>query len=155
MRLLLARLASGAYGVPRATLRSFGPTVTAAVERVVGEVIKLPQERLPEVRAHWSASGSYATMARHFGALIESSRQALAVTSIGDLPIVAIAGAHLDPAGLERQRELTRLSTRGRLVVAPRGGHWVHLDDPGFVAGVVGEVVDEVRGAELMNDTQV
>ena len=147
MRLLLARLASGAYGVPRATLRSFGPTVTAAVERVVGEVIKLPQERLPEVRAHWSASGSYATMARHFGALIESSRQALAVGSLGDLPIVAIAGAHLDPAGFERQRELARLSSRGRLVVAPRGGHWVHLDDPEFVASVVREVVDEVRGA--------
>jgi pimeloyl-ACP methyl ester carboxylesterase len=156
MRLLLARLASGAYGVPRATLRSFGPTVTAAVERVVGEVIKLPHERLPEVRAHWSASGSYATMARHFGGLIESSRQALAVRSLGDLPIVAIAGAHLDPAGLERQRELARLSTRGRLVVAPRGGHWVHLDDPGFVADTVREVLDEVhvtRGG-LMNDTQ-
>jgi pimeloyl-ACP methyl ester carboxylesterase len=137
MRLLLARLASGAYGVPRATLRSFGPTVTAAVERVVGEVIKLPQERLPEVRAHWSASGSYATMARHFGALIESSRQALAVRSLGDLPIVAIAGAHLDAAGLERQRELARLSSRGRVVVAPRGGHWVHLDDPEFVADVI------------------
>lgn len=147
MRLLLARLASGAYGVPRATLRSFGPTVTAAVERVVGEVIKLPPERLPEVRAHWSASGSYATMARHFGALIESSRQALAVRSLGNLPIVAIAGAHLAPAGFERQRELARLSSRGRLVVAPRGGHWVHLDDPGFVASVVREVVDEVRGA--------
>ena len=145
MRLLLARLASGAYGVPRATLRSFGPTVTAAVERVVGEVIKLPQERLPEVRAHWSASGSYATMARHFGALIESSRQALAVRSLGDLPIVAIAGAHLDPAGLERQRELARLSSRGRLVVAPRGAHWVHLDDPGFVADVIRQLMKRLE----------
>ena len=145
MRLLLARLASGAYGVPRATLRSFGPTVTAAVERVVGEVIKLPPERLPEVRAHWSASGSYATMARHFGALIESSRQVLAVSSLGDLPIVAIAGAHHDPAGLERQRELARLSSRGRVVVAPRGGHWVHLDDPELVAGVIRQLMERLE----------
>jgi pimeloyl-ACP methyl ester carboxylesterase len=145
MRLLLTLLASGAYGVPRATLRSFGPTVTAAVERVVGEVIKLPPERLPEVRAHWSASGSYATMARHFDALIESSRQALAVGSLGDLPIVAVASAHHDPAGLERQRELVRLSSRGRLVVAPRGRHWVHLDDADFVAATVRELIEEAR----------
>ena len=145
MRLLLAQLASGAQGVPRATLRSFGPTVTAAVERVVGEVTKLPPERLPAVRAHWSAPGSFATMARHFGALAESSRQTLAAGSLGDLPMLAVAGAHHDPAGLERQLELARLSSRGRLVVAPRGRHWVHLDDPELVVGAIREVVDEVR----------
>jgi pimeloyl-ACP methyl ester carboxylesterase len=145
MRLLLARLASGAYGAPRATLRSFGPTVTAAVERVVGEVVKLPPERLPEVRAHWSASGSFATLARHFGALIESSRQALAVASLGDLPIVAIAGAHHDAAGLARQRELARLSSRGRIVIAARGRHWLHLDDPELVAGVIRQLMERLE----------
>jgi pimeloyl-ACP methyl ester carboxylesterase len=145
VRLLLTLLASGAHGLPRLTLRSFGPSATTAVERVVGEVQKLPADVLPAVRAHWSRSRSFATMARHFGALVSSSREAAAVTSLGDVPLVVIAGAHQERVGLERQRALTRLSSRGEFVIAPRGRHWVHLDDPELVARVVQGIVGHTR----------
>jgi pimeloyl-ACP methyl ester carboxylesterase len=145
VRLLLTLLALGAHRLPRLTLRSFGPSATAAVERVVGEVQKLPVNLLPAVRAHWSGSRSFATMARHFGALVSSSREAATVTSLGDLPLVVIAGAHQDGVGLERQRALARLSSRGELVMASHGRHWVHLDDPDLVARVVQDVVMQAR----------
>jgi pimeloyl-ACP methyl ester carboxylesterase len=145
VRLLLWLLKSGAAGPPRSVLRAFGAGATAAVERVVGEVLKLPADHLPAVRAHWSAPRSFATMARHFGRLVESSREARAVTTLGDLPLVVIAGAQHDSEGMRRQRGLAELSRRGRLVVATRGRHWVQLDELELVARVVQEVVAEVR----------
>jgi pimeloyl-ACP methyl ester carboxylesterase len=45
------------------------------------------------------------------------------------------------PAVVAEHRQLARLSSRGRHVMAARSGHWIHLDRPDLVIDVVHDVV--------------
>jgi pimeloyl-ACP methyl ester carboxylesterase len=75
---------------------------------------------------------------------------ALAGSTLGSMPLVVIAAA-ASMAGIPNwptaQRELAALSTQGRLVVAEKSGHAVHLDQPGIVIEAIGEVLAKVRSA--------
>jgi pimeloyl-ACP methyl ester carboxylesterase len=93
--------------------------------------------------------------------------QAREASSLGDLPLVVIAaGNHKkdegdpvnDPAlvpmelaqafervHLELQEDLSRLSTRGWVVVARESGHFVHRYEPELVVGIIKELVREYR----------
>jgi pimeloyl-ACP methyl ester carboxylesterase len=42
---------------------------------------------------------------------------------------------------LDLQRDLVSRSSRGRLVVAEKGGHYVHLEEPGLVIQAIRDVV--------------
>jgi pimeloyl-ACP methyl ester carboxylesterase len=55
----------------------------------------------------------------------------LVVISSGDQPADVIAAHH----------DLARLSSRGRVVVASRSGHWVPFDEPELIADAVREIV--------------
>ncbi len=90
--------------------------------------------------------------------------QAREASGFGDLPLVVItAGNHAldgeDPAltpgnvppGFgaafgrmfqELQVDLTRLSTRGRQVIARNSGHFVHRYEPDLVVGIIREMVE-------------
>lgn len=67
--------------------------------------------------------------------------------SLGDLPLVAIAGGQnmSEPRWAEGQRRLAALSAHGRLVVAQGSSHTVAWDDPQLVIATVREVVAEAR----------
>ena len=53
VRACLTLVSGGAPSVPRTVVRIFGPTAARTVERLVGEVRKLPPEVHPMVRALW------------------------------------------------------------------------------------------------------
>jgi hypothetical protein len=80
-------------------------------------------------------------MAQHLATLPATARAAAAAGSLGDLPLIVISGTHLTREALDEHRELARLSTRGKHVIAAAGGHWVLLDDPGTVVSAVREIV--------------
>ena len=56
------------------------------------------------------------------------------------------ATATIYPLELTDDAALTRASTRGRSIVRPGSGHWVHFDDPDLVVNAIHDVVMEVRG---------
>ena len=88
-----------------------------------------------------------------------SIAQARAVTSLGDLPLVILTAgdpgqyadappplaAHMARVKPELHRDLLRLSTNSRLVIAERSGHFIHRDQPDLVIDAIRRVVDEVR----------
>jgi len=143
----LNRLVRGSASSGRAVLRLFGPTATAVVTRIVGEVGKMPPDVWPGVRAHWSRPRSFLTLERYLAALPESARQvqrALAQTPPWSFPLIVLsAGANTTEAA--RHRDLASRSTSGMAVVVGGVGHWVQLDAPSAVVDAIERIVTVVR----------
>lgn len=53
--------------------------------------------------------------------------------------------ARIEAVWLELQRELAGRSPQGRLLVAGKSGHYVHVEEPALVVQAIREVVDAVR----------
>ena len=142
-----ALVAGGAPAGPRVFLKMFGPTASATIERLVGEIAKLPPEVHPIVLAHWSQPKCFRAVADHLRVLGEAAGFVASLGSLPDVPLVAISSGALPPERLEEHRALARLSSNGRHIVAARSGHWVQFDEPELIVTAIREVVDQVRGA--------
>jgi pimeloyl-ACP methyl ester carboxylesterase len=136
----LALLTDGAPGVPRHFVRIFGPTAAHTLERLVGEVRKLPPEVHPLVQALWCQPKCFRAMADHLAALEATAALVAGVTSLPDVPIVVVSSGNQSPDTIARHRALARLSSRGRHVIAERAGHWIQFDDPELVIAAIRDV---------------
>jgi pimeloyl-ACP methyl ester carboxylesterase len=147
VRAALNRLARGSASSGRAVLRFFGPTATAVITRIVGEVGKMPPEVWPGARAHWSRPGSFLTLQRYLAGLPESARQverALAQAPLWPFPLIVLsAGSSL--LQIARHRELANRAVRGTAIAVGGVGHWVQLDAPSAVVDAIERVVAMAR----------
>jgi pimeloyl-ACP methyl ester carboxylesterase len=147
VRFCLARVAKGSPGLGRAGASAFGARVSSTVERIAGEIRKLPAPIVPIVRGFWSQPKNFISLGQHAAALPLSAAQAAAVSSLGDLPLVVLSGDHHAAPYADWQRDLAQLSSRGVQLVAGESGHWIHLDRPELVVGAIREVVAAARSA--------
>jgi len=145
VRASLALLTGGAPGVPRNFVRIFGPTAARTLERLVGEVRKLPPDVHPVVQALWCQPKCFQAMADHLGALEETVAAAARVTSLGNIPLVIVSSGDQPAATIETHRALTRLSSESRHIVAADSGHWIQFDEPALVVAAVRDLVQRVR----------
>jgi pimeloyl-ACP methyl ester carboxylesterase len=136
----LALLTDGAPGVPRTFVRIFGSTAAGTLERLVGEVRKLPPEVHPLVQALWCQPKCFRAMADHLAALEAMAAVVAGVTSLPDVPIVVMSSGNQSPETIARHRALARLSVHGRHIVAERAGHWIQFDDPELVIATIRDV---------------
>ena len=148
VRASLALLSDGAPGVPRAFVRIFGATTARTLERLVGEVRKLPPEVHPAVQALWCQPKCFQAMADHLGALEETAAVVAGVRSLPDVPMVIVSSGNQSPDTIARHRALAGLSSQGRHVIAAKAGHWIQFDDPEFVITTIRDVVE--RAVEAM-----
>lgn len=116
-----------------------GGRFSPALEQLLGELEKLPPETWPLIRTHWSRAQSFTTMRRYLESLEESCHDGSRFTSLGDIPLAVISGAHLNEQQRAEHIRLASLSSSGKHMVATEGRHWVHLDQPDLV-------VDAIRG---------
>ncbi len=150
VRFCLARLARGSPRLGWAAASAFGVGTASAVQRIAGEIRKLPAPILPIVRELWSQPKNFMSLGQHVAALPVSAAQAAAVISLGDLPLVVLSGDHHAAPYVDWQRELAQLSSRGRHLVVSDSGHWIHLDHPEVVTWAIREVVTAARSAAQM-----
>jgi pimeloyl-ACP methyl ester carboxylesterase len=151
VRLSLAMLSGGAPGAPRQFSRMFGRQAAALLEHMVGEVQKLPQEVLPSVQAHWSSPKAFRGMWQHLAALpICSSEVMQGTDAFGNTPVVVFSAGARHPRWLAADAALAHASSNGRHVVAPHGGHWVHLDHPDMVIQRIRDVIADARAANAV-----
>jgi pimeloyl-ACP methyl ester carboxylesterase len=149
VRLCLTLVSRGRRTGPRAVLRSFGPTATTTVERIVGEVAKMPRELWPYVRAYWSVPSSFLTMARYFAGLEKSSAEMLVPAALPPIPLAVISAATPDARRREWQKELAALCPDAKHQVLDHCGHWVQLDRPDVVAQAIASIVAQCRSLSL------
>jgi pimeloyl-ACP methyl ester carboxylesterase len=145
VRTCLALLTGGAPAAPRRFVKVFGPTTARTLERIVGEVRKLPPDLHPVVQALWCQPKCFHAMADYIGALEREGPSLLAEAPPPDIPLVVISSGDQPPEQLDAHRRLAAKATHGRHVVAARSGHWVQLDEPELVVSVVRELVERVR----------
>jgi pimeloyl-ACP methyl ester carboxylesterase len=145
VRFCLDRLLRGSTLAPRVVVDAFGTAVSGVVRRLVGEVAKLSPDLWPAVRAHWSRPGSFLTMARHLRGLPASAALVAGIDDPPRCPVIVLAGASATDVQRARLEALAASCPRGRLVVAARGGHWIHLDEPDLVAKAIEQVIEDVR----------
>jgi pimeloyl-ACP methyl ester carboxylesterase len=146
VRACLALLTGGAPGAPRRFVRIFGPTAARTLERLVGEVRKLPPEIHPVVQALWCDPKCFHAMADHLAAL-ERHREAIA-TSIPprEIPLVVISSGDQPAEQLAVHRSLVDESGAGRHIIATRSAHWVQFDEPKLIVDAVAELVESESG---------
>src|SRR5439155_25854563 len=133
----LALLTGGAPGVPRSFVKIFGPTAARTLERLVGEVRKLPPEVHPLVQEIWCQPKCFRAMAHHLAALEEMTAAAHGVRSLFNIPLVVISGGDQPADVIATHRQLAQISSRGRHVVARQSGHWIQFDEPDLVVATI------------------
>jgi pimeloyl-ACP methyl ester carboxylesterase len=145
VRLCLALLTGGVPGIPRTFVRVFGSKTARTLERLVGEVRKLPPDVHPLVQALWCQPKCFRGMADHLAAVVETAAVVGRANSMGDVPLIVISSGDQPADILAKHRELAALSSNGRHRIATKSGHWIQFDEPDLVVNAIRDVVDHWR----------
>jgi pimeloyl-ACP methyl ester carboxylesterase len=146
VRASLALLGGGAPAAPRQFARVFGPTVARTLERLVGEVRKLPPEVHPIVQAHWSQPKCFHAMADYLRTLAEEHATIAALRPPLGVALVVMSAASQPPEQITAHRQLAE-AAHGRHIVAAHSGHWVQFDEPEVIIQAVRALVEAARAA--------
>lgn len=148
VRACLVLLTGGAPGAPRRFVKVFGPTAASTLERLVGEVRKLPADVHPIVQELWCQPKCFRSMADHLRVLETEGASIAATLPPPAIPTVVISSGTQPPDQLTLHRELASRSTPGRHVIAARSTHWVQFDEPELIADAVRDIIDRARVVE-------
>lgn len=141
VRLALKLLMGGSRALPKMVARASAGRGAGLVERLTGEIRKMPAELWPAVAAHWSEARCFRTMADALENLPVSARQMDEERTLGDLPVTVLSAASANPDELREHAHDAALSTRGKHVVVEGAGHWIQLDAPEAVAEAVRQLL--------------
>jgi pimeloyl-ACP methyl ester carboxylesterase len=147
VRVALSWLTGGKPERSRRVAHAFGPGVATTLERIIGEVRKLPEELHPVIQEHWCQPKCFHAMADH---LLVLEREAAAISGMApppDIPVVVISGSHQPPGQIAAHGMLAARSSHGRHVVASQSGHWILFDEPELIVSAVQELVLLTRRA--------
>jgi pimeloyl-ACP methyl ester carboxylesterase len=124
--------------------RAAGPGA-ATLERLTGEVSKLPKELWPVIAAQWSRPQSFRAMAETLEALPACAADAGHPALPAELPVAVLSAASATQEELrERDGWLMGLVEVEHLVLSETD-HWLHLEKPEDVATAVQWCVERAR----------
>lgn len=141
VRASVALLTGGAPAAPRQFIKVFGPATAHTIERLVGEIQKLPPEVYPFVQAAWSRPQCFEAMADYLTVFQESALAAAQLRLPNDVPLVVISAGDQPEEVKAAHERLARSSARGRHVVAAASGHWVPFDQPELIVDAIEQLV--------------
>jgi pimeloyl-ACP methyl ester carboxylesterase len=147
VRASLALLTGGAPAAPRLFVKAFGPTAARTLDRLVGEVRKLPPEVHPAVQALWCQPKCFHAMADHLRALERYGASIAALVPPREVPLVVISSGDQPPDWLAVHRRLAAASADGRHIVAARSAHWVQFDQPDLVVRAIRDLIESEHTA--------
>lgn len=144
VRFTLSRLASGSRSLPRAIGRATSSGAgLATMERIIGEVRKMPQELWPAIMSHWCHPKSFASMGHHLALLPQSVDCIIGGEPLHGIPVTMIVGAESKTKW--QPEELPRMADDLTVITAEHSGHWVQLDEPDLVVDAVRDLVERTR----------
>lgn len=141
VRFALARMMAGSRWLPRSIgLAASGGPGMSVIERILGQLQKLPEATWTPIRAHWCQPKSFVTMAGHLRQLPESVR-AIDDGAPVAAPLITLSAGDASPHRLARQDALAAQSPAGTHRLAKRSTHWIQLDEPELIVEAVREVI--------------
>lgn len=148
---LLARLAvvrtalwmvkQGSRSLPSVIARVSAGKGSSVIDRLAGEVAKLPPETHGPIRAHWSKPASFTLMADYLQLLPVAAAQALNMPIPDSIPVIVLSAASATAAELTERDSWTRANPASRHAQIPNTTHWLQLDRPDLVAQAVQELL--------------
>lgn len=141
VRLCLALLTGGAPGAPRRFVKIFGPTTARTLERMVGEVRKLPPSIHPFVQALWCQPKCFRAMGDYMQAFERDAAAMMALELPREIPVIVISSRDQTSDQMAAHRALAGRSGEGRHVVAAHSRHWIQFDEPGVIVGAVSDLL--------------
>jgi pimeloyl-ACP methyl ester carboxylesterase len=115
------------------------------LERLTGEVSKLPEELWPLIAAQWSRPQSFRAMAEALEALPACAAALGRPELPAELPVAILSAASATHEELrERDSWLSGLLEAQHLVI-PAAGHWLHVERPEEVAEAIRWCVERAR----------
>jgi pimeloyl-ACP methyl ester carboxylesterase len=108
------------------------------LDRVRGEVGKMPREVWPIVAAHWSRPGYYAGMRSHVAAVPDTVAEMRDSEPIRGIPVLVLTPGKSSPLS---EACLRQIGDNVQQVIAPASAHWIHLDEPDLVIDSITEMV--------------
>jgi pimeloyl-ACP methyl ester carboxylesterase len=148
IRFCLWLLQRGNNAVPRRVLGSFGASARETVERILGELAKLPPETVRLIRERWCRPKFFLTMARYIQTLPVCAAEVSAFEIPAPIPVTVISGAHQPRVRMAEHEAIAARSQHGRHIVAANSAHWIHLDEPELIVGAFRAMVAEMLISE-------
>jgi len=145
VRAALSLLVSGGTKIPKLLARASAAQGNSVIERLIGEVRKLPPQAQPIVAAHWSRARSFTAMAAYLECLPASARLALTMPVPAEIPLVILSAATATPAELAERASWAAANHAARHVQIAGTGHWLQLERPELVAAAVRDLAFRVR----------
>lgn len=149
VRLALWLLATGGRRLPKIIARASAGKGTPAIDRLMGEVRKLPPAVWPVLRAHWSQPKAFLSMAAHLESLPESAGIVSRMQIAPEIPLTILSAATAAPAELAERERWVHESLRGQHVQLQNCGHWLHLELPDTVTAAIRDLVDYACGLPI------
>ncbi|MGB9119099.1 MAG: alpha/beta hydrolase [Candidatus Angelobacter sp.] len=144
--LLLQR---GNSAVPRRMLGLFGGKASETGLRIVGELAKLPPETVRLIRERWSHGRFFLTMSRYIQTLPKSAAEASRFQIPSHVPVTVISGARQLPVRLAEHQAIAAHSLRGKHLIAEKGAHWVHLDQPELILEAFRDMAEKLKAESI------
>jgi len=149
IRFCLWLLQRGNSTVPRQILGTFGTRAQETVERILGELAKLPPEVVRLIRERWSNPKFFWTMAAYIRALPACAAEVSLCDIPSHVPVTVISGAHQPEVRMAEHAALARHSLQGRHIIADQSAHWIHLDQPALVVEAVREMTQTIKAESV------
>jgi pimeloyl-ACP methyl ester carboxylesterase len=141
-RLLITSLFGTSSKVTRILTRAARADGQIIVERITGEVGKMPREVWPVVAAHLSSPRFYRGLAAHLRAVPATVQEMHAANPIEGIPILLLTAGDAEPLSPEA---LQRIAPQARQIIAERSKHWIHLDEPDLVLTAIRDMLEQIR----------
>ena len=145
VRACLWLLQRGNRSTPRGLLNMFGPKATATVVRIFRELTKLPPDVIRVIRARWSTPRFFWTMADYIQSLPQCSSEMIDRNIPAHLPVTVLSGAHQSQDRMREHEAIAAHSLTGKHIIAEKGAHWIHLDQPELVVDAVLQMAALIR----------
>ena len=145
VRAALSLLVAGGTKFPKLVARASAGQGNSVIERLIGEIRKLPPETHPMIAAHWSRARSFTALAAYLECLPSSARQALKMPLPAEIPLTILSAASATTDELAERAAWVAASQNARHIRVEGTGHWLQLERPELVASVIHDAVSGVR----------
>jgi pimeloyl-ACP methyl ester carboxylesterase len=143
VRACLAMVLAGGSFAPRLAGRlASGKGGSGFLDRITGQLGKLPHSLWPVIAAHWCRPASFAGMAAHVLSLPDSAEEMWALAPLDVRAIVITGGRNTSPP------DPAPALPNAKRIRAEGSGHWVQLDEPSVVIGAIREMIETVRASQ-------
>jgi pimeloyl-ACP methyl ester carboxylesterase len=145
VRLALSLLAHGRTRLPQLISRTSSGRANELISRLADEVRKLPPEVWPYLRAHWSRSYCFQTMAAYLHNLPRNAEEGKQMPISPEIPLTILSASSATEGELQERDAWAAESRQGRHIRLEKGGHWIQLEHPQIVAAVIRDLVSSFR----------